>query len=189
MLISITLIEIKPSTRVRRLQFGSISLHYFDHWSPTVALRGTITDSCDFAIRPVVPPLRFPGDRSLTALPAERAWHRPPFKFYDRTAPALCFSGIREWDQIIQSLMIPLVVVVLHILVDGLSQGAFSEENHPVEALLFQALDEAFGIAPTRVLFRKLDAELTDHFHLFLAIRLNLAFGRVFERHLLAVPV
>jgi len=43
--------------------------------------------------------------------------------------------------------VVSFVVIVLHILVYSLSKGAFSEEDHPAKALLFQAFYEALGKA------------------------------------------
>ena len=47
---------------------------------------------------------------------------------------------------VVQALVIPLVVVVGDELADGTSQRALADENHALEAGLFDRADEAFGV-------------------------------------------
>lgn len=42
--------------------------------------------------------------------------------------------------------MIPLGVIVLHKVLNGRSQGSFSEEDHPVQAGLLDAADKSFRV-------------------------------------------
>ena len=61
--------------------------------------------------------------------------------------------GIREGfrvrldDLVAEPLMRALRVVVLHELVDGVSEGSLAEEDHIVQALAFDGLHETLGMA------------------------------------------
>src|SRR6516165_9366582 len=42
--------------------------------------------------------------------------------------------------------MVALAVIMFNKFVDGLPQGAFSEQNHPLQAGLLDGSDKAFGV-------------------------------------------
>ena len=69
-----------------------------------------------------------------------------PFRTSNRTTR--CVDGhLRRRDQpIIDSLMIPLPVIVSGVLASGLSQRPFAEEDHSVETLILDRPDESLGV-------------------------------------------
>src|SRR6516162_1728398 len=58
-------------------------------------------------------------------------------------ALACCECG-RE--PIVQTLVVALAVIRFNKFVDGLAQGAFSEQNHPLQAGLLDGSDKALGV-------------------------------------------
>jgi hypothetical protein len=56
------------------------------------------------------------------------------------------FDAVAGFDQpIIDTLVIPLPMIVRGILASGLSQRLFAEENHSAETLILDRSDEAFS--------------------------------------------
>ena len=61
--------------------------------------------------------------------------------YWPRTFPN-CF---RLDDRVVESLVVPLGVLVSHVLPNGAAQGFLTEEDHPVQTLRFERKHVAFG--------------------------------------------
>jgi len=55
----------------------------------------------------------------------------------------------REWDQVVQSLMISLMMIVFHVLLNCSTKWLFAKKNIMIKTLRLDRFHKAFGIATT----------------------------------------
>jgi hypothetical protein len=54
-----------------------------------------------------------------------------PFTTLNRTLPLRVWANCRKEPHVAFALMIPLVMIMFHILVEHMPQGAFAKQDHP----------------------------------------------------------
>ena len=64
-----------------------------------------------------------------------------PFATLNRAFALRVLADRRKEQDVALALMIPLVMIMLHVLIEGATQGCFSKQNHPPETLLLDGSD------------------------------------------------
>ena len=64
-----------------------------------------------------------------------------PFATLNRAFVLPVLADRRKEQDVALALMIPLVMIMLHVLIEGATQGCFSKQNQPCETLLLDGSD------------------------------------------------
>ena len=69
-----------------------------------------------------------------------------PFATPNRTCTFCVLANRRKEPDVALTLMIPLMLIMLHVRMEGATQGRFAKQNHPRETLLLDGADPALRL-------------------------------------------